>query len=65
MPFPPPELISIDWLLALVVAWLLIGFAGLLAPRELRFVGRTLYPLGALVGLALAAVAFGALGETP
>ncbi len=58
-------LLAIDWLLALVVAWLLIGFAGLLAPRQLRFISRTLYPLGALVGLALATVAFGALGGTP
>ncbi|MBI3525333.1 MAG: hydrogenase 4 subunit B [Betaproteobacteria bacterium] len=56
--------LSIDWLLTLIAAWLLIGCAGLLAPRQLGFVGRTLYPLGALVGLALAAVAFGALGET-
>jgi len=61
----PSEFLAIDWLLALIGAWLVIGCAGLLAPRQLGFVGRTLYPLGALVGLALATVAFGALGEIP
>jgi len=59
------EMPAIDWLLALVTGWLIIGAAGLVAPREVRFVGHTLYPLGALVGLALALVAFGALGEAP
>jgi len=59
------EMPAIDWLLALVAGWLIIGAAGLMAPREVRFVGHTLYPLGALVGLALALVAFGALGEVP
>ena len=58
-------LIAIDWLLALIVAWLVIGFAGLVAPRELRFISRLLYPLGALVGLSLAGVAFGALSAAP
>jgi formate hydrogenlyase subunit 3/multisubunit Na+/H+ antiporter MnhD subunit len=37
--------------------WGLIGLAGLLRPTSLRFVGRTLFPLGALCGLALAVVA--------
>ena len=56
-------MLSLDWLLALIAAWLMIGLAGLLAPRDLRFVGHTLYPLGALVGLSIAAVAFAALGR--
>jgi len=59
------EMSAIDWLLALISGWLVIGAAGLVAPREVRFVGHTLYPLGALVGLALAVFAFGALGEVP
>ncbi|MFA7281412.1 MAG: hydrogenase 4 subunit B [Sterolibacterium sp.] len=61
----PVSWLSIDWLMALVAAWLLIGVAGLTAPRSLGFVGKTLYPLGALVGLAVAAVAFTALGAVP
>jgi len=59
------EMSAIAGLLALVTGWLIIGGAGLVAPRELRFVGHLLYPLGALVGLALATVAFTALGNAP
>src|SRR5579872_4746258 len=43
--------------LALICLWGLIGLAGLLRPTSLLFVGRTLFPLGALCGLALAVVA--------
>lgn len=43
--------------LAFLALWALIGVAGLLRPTSLRFVGRTLFPLGSLCGLALAVVA--------
>ena len=43
--------------LVLLALWGLIGLAGLLRPRSLRFVGHTLFPLGALCGIALATVA--------
>ena len=43
--------------IAAIVAWLAIGTTGLVRPRNLRFVSRALFPAGALVGLALAAVA--------
>lgn len=42
--------------LTLLAAWGLIGFAGLLRPRSVDFAGRTLFPLSALCGLALAVV---------
>jgi formate hydrogenlyase subunit 3/multisubunit Na+/H+ antiporter MnhD subunit len=58
-------LLCIDWVLLLVGAWLLIGLAGLTVLREVAIVGRLLYPLGALVGLALAGCAFTALGASP
>ncbi len=45
-----PALLSIDVLLIAVCAWLAIGLAGLAAPRNLRFISKTLFPLGALVG---------------
>lgn len=48
--------------LALLALWGLIGLAGLLRPRSLFFVGRTLFPLGALCGVALAVVAATSLG---
>jgi hydrogenase-4 component B len=47
--------------LALIALWGLIGAAGLLRPTSLRFVGRTLFPLGALCGAALAVVAAASL----
>ena len=43
--------------LTLLGAWALIGFAGLVRPGSVFVVGRVLFPLGALVGVALALVA--------
>lgn len=40
--------------LTLVSVWGLIGLAGLLRPTSVGFIGRMLFPLGALCGLALA-----------
>src|SRR5262249_11261683 len=51
--------------LTLLALWGLIGLAGLLRPTSLLFVGRTLFPLGALCGAALAAVALTSLGAPP
>jgi hydrogenase-4 component B len=47
--------------LVLVAAWLAIGVAGLARPRSVRYAGRALFVLGALVGLGLAAAAAWAL----
>ena len=43
--------------LLLPVAWLVIGFLGLASARNIIWVGRILFPLGALVGLTLGLVA--------
>ncbi|MDQ1341416.1 MAG: hydrogenase-4 component, partial [Pseudomonadota bacterium] len=43
--------------LALLTSWLVIGAAGLLRPGSVAYVGRVLFPLGALTGVALAVVA--------
>nr|WP_211242758.1 hydrogenase 4 subunit B [Sinimarinibacterium sp. CAU 1509] len=51
--------------LAVVVAWLLIGLAGLLRPQSTRIVARVLFPLGAAGGVALMACAFPALSADP
>jgi len=48
--------------LTLLALWGMIGIAGLLRPTSLRFVGRTLFPLGALCGVALAVVALTSVG---
>jgi formate hydrogenlyase subunit 3/multisubunit Na+/H+ antiporter MnhD subunit len=44
---------------------MVLGLAGMVAPRNLHIVARTLFPLGAVVGLGVAVVAFTALGATP
>jgi hydrogenase-4 component B len=49
----------------LLAAWGLIGLAGMLRPASLAFVGRTLFPLGALCGVALAVVATLSLAMPP
>ncbi|HKF97517.1 MAG TPA: hydrogenase 4 subunit B [Steroidobacteraceae bacterium] len=52
----------LDACLTLLALWGLVGLAGLLRPTSLRYVGRTLFPLGALIGIALAVVALSGLG---
>jgi hydrogenase-4 component B len=47
---------------AAIIAWVVIGTLGLVRPRKLFFISRVLFPAGAAVGLALAAVAFMAMG---
>ncbi|MGZ3481717.1 MAG: proton-conducting transporter transmembrane domain-containing protein, partial [Myxococcaceae bacterium] len=52
---------SLSVLLALVAGWLTLGLAGLIRPHHLGFVGRILFPLGALIALGVALVGLGAL----
>jgi hydrogenase-4 component B len=52
----------LDACLTLLALWGIIGVAGLLRPTSLRFVARTLFPLGALCGVALAVVAWTSMG---
>ena len=47
----------LDWVLLVVLGWLLIGAGGVLALRRLRFVAVVLFPAGALLSLLLMAVA--------
>ena len=56
---------AIDGVLAVVAAWLAIGLAGLAAPRNFRFVAGFLFPVSALLGIALAALALAALPHAP
>ena len=48
-------------LLGLIVGWLALGLAGLIRPHHLGFVGRVLFPLGALLALGVAVVGLKAL----
>ena len=51
--------------IAAIVAWLAIGALGLVRPRDLRFISRALFPVGAAVALALAFVAGNAIDAPP
>ncbi len=52
-------------LLWLIAAWLLIGAAGMLRPRSLRYIAHLLFPLGALAALGVALTAGGFLVSLP
>ncbi|MGP1665897.1 MAG: proton-conducting transporter transmembrane domain-containing protein, partial [Rhodanobacter sp.] len=56
---------SLTTAMTIVLTWLAIGLAGLIAPRSLPWVARTLFPLGAIAGAALAIIAVIALFGTP
>ena len=56
---------ALDLVIVAIGAWIAIGALGLVRPRELAFVSHVLFPLGAAVGIALAVVAFFAIGPLP
>ena len=60
-----PALQTLDGILACVAVWLAIGFAGLAAPRNFALVARILFPISALISVALAAFALAALPAAP
>ena len=57
--------VHLDWVLLLVAGWLLIGVAGVVALRNLRFVAGVLFPLSGVFSLALLFVAVRAAFSTP
>lgn len=57
--------LHLDGVLAVVVAWLLIGVAGVVVLRRLRWVATVLFPLGAVCSIVLMAVALGAAFADP
>jgi formate hydrogenlyase subunit 3/multisubunit Na+/H+ antiporter MnhD subunit len=59
------EIDPLQSILAAVAAWLLIGIGGLVRPSSLVLAARALFPAGALVGLAVAAVAFTSVFRDP
>ena len=61
----PLDWVHLDWVLLLVAGWLLIGVAGVVALRNLRFVAGVLFPLSGVFSLALLFVAVRAAFSTP
>jgi hydrogenase-4 component B len=60
-----PAVGSLDGVIACVVVWLLIGFAGIPALRNFTVVSRILFPFSALISIALAAFGLAALPSAP
>jgi hydrogenase-4 component B len=63
--FDPGSWLRLDWILIVVGAWLFVGILGIVWLRRFRVVAQVLFPLGALGGLALLALALGAVFAPP
>jgi formate hydrogenlyase subunit 3/multisubunit Na+/H+ antiporter MnhD subunit len=61
----PPAHSPLVAALVLLAGWAVVGAAGLLRPVNVAFVGRVLFPVGALIGVALAIVAGTAIDAPP
>jgi len=61
----PATWVHLDWVLVVVVAWLLIGVLGVLALRRFRFVAIVLFPIGAVFSVLLLAVSLSAVFSGP
>lgn len=60
-----PAFIPLDVAGLVILYWLAIGAAGLIAPRNIGFVGRTLFPLSTLGSLALAGTGLAGMFDAP
>lgn len=58
-------MLTLDWILLLLSAWLLIGLLGILALRRTALIARLFFPAGSLVALALALIAMLAIFSPP
>ena len=57
--------LHIDWVLVVMVGWLVVGVAGVLALHRFTLVSHVLFPIGGALGLALFGLALSALLATP
>ena len=62
---PVAQWLRLDWMLVVVLGWLLVGVAGVFALRRFALVSHVLFPAGGLLGLALFGLALSALPGTP
>ena len=61
----PATWVHLDWVLVIVVAWLLTGVLGVLALRRFRLVATVLFPASGFFSLLLLGVALSAIGSGP
>jgi hydrogenase-4 component B len=59
------SLLAIDGILIVIAAWFAVAVAGVAALRNFRIVGRFLFPLSAVLSLALAALGLAAIPAAP
>lgn len=62
---PVAQWIHLDWILVVAMAWLVVGATGIFALHRFSLVSQVLFPVGALLGLALFGLALDALLGTP
>ncbi|NMM10425.1 MAG: hydrogenase 4 subunit B [Polaromonas sp.] len=61
----PAAWVHLDWVLIVVVGWLLIGVLGVFALRRFTLVANVLFPAGGLLSLVLLGLAWSAAGSGP
>ena len=61
----PTTWVHLDWILAVVVAWLVMGVLGVVALRRFQFVANGLFPISACFSLGLLGLALSAMGAGP
>ena len=61
----PAAWVHLDWVLVVVVGWLLIGALGVFALRRFTLVANVLFPAGGLLSLVLLGLAWSAAGSGP
>jgi formate hydrogenlyase subunit 3/multisubunit Na+/H+ antiporter MnhD subunit/formate hydrogenlyase subunit 4 len=57
------DVLPLNVVIGVILAWIVLGVAGLFAPSHLRYVTRVLLPLGAVAAVLLAAAAFAAMTQ--
>jgi formate hydrogenlyase subunit 3/multisubunit Na+/H+ antiporter MnhD subunit len=57
------EFIPLNIVIGIILFWIALGAAGLIAQSNLHYVTRILLPAGAAAGVALAATAFAAMSQ--
>ena len=62
---PFSSLLSLDWILLVASAWLLLAIAGLVFLKNFAVVARVLFPVSAVLSIVLAAVGLTAVIQTP
>jgi formate hydrogenlyase subunit 3/multisubunit Na+/H+ antiporter MnhD subunit len=59
-----PNLLHLDWVLLVAAAWLIVAMLGICSLRQFDVVARILFPLGSILGVALAGISASALFDS-